>query len=250
MKQATKRIVRLVSDRPSGFFPSLAVAVVICCSMPSASAALDESPRWPQEVRPSNTAAAASFEGLRQLRRIYEHGLSWSTVYDYAEAVAWYRRAAAGGHPRAQVNLGILYLDGRGGAVTRNAKQAVVLFRRAADRGDAEGQFWMGVVYAGGEGVSQDEAQAVEWWRRAAEQGHAGAQNNAGWLLFRGSGVTRDGVEAYMWLSLAAARTSGESQRHTAARSDEVERELTPAQLAEAKKRAQEWLSRFETRKR
>lgn len=243
---------------------SLAVAAAIWLSTPSAGAALGGSPQWPPDVRPSTKAAAASLDGMKQLRQmaergdtqtqfelgyIYEHGLCWSTVPDYAEAVAWYRRAAARGHPRAQVNLGILYL-GRRGKAAKNPKQAVVLFRRAANRGDAEGQFWMGAVYEGGEGVSQDDAQAVEWWRKAAEQGHVGAQNNAGWLLFRGNGVTRDCIEAYKWLSLAAARTSGETKQHTAARRDEVGRAMSPAQVVEARRQAQEWLSRFEKRKR
>jgi TPR repeat protein len=64
---------------------------------------------------------------------MYERG--WGVVKDEAQAVAWYRKAAAQGNVNAQYNLGVMYAQGRG--VAKDKAQAVDWFRKAADQGDA-----------------------------------------------------------------------------------------------------------------
>jgi TPR repeat protein len=88
---------------------------------------------------------------------------------DYAEAVKWYRRAAEQGNTDAQMRLGVMYEDGRGG-------------------------------------LPQDDAEAAKWYRKAAEQGNVDAQATLGFRYERGQGVSQDYVLADMWLSLAAAK--------------------------------------------
>jgi TPR repeat protein len=51
---------------------------------------------------------------------------------DYAEAIKWYRLAAAQGYARAQANLGLMYLDGQG--VAKNLNEAERLLRLATDQ--------------------------------------------------------------------------------------------------------------------
>lgn len=55
-----------------------------------------------------------------------------------------------------------------------------------------------------------------------------------------GEGVPKDKVQAYKWFSLAA--TNGD--RPTAMLCDSLEKEVTPAQVTEAKKLANEWKSK------
>ena len=52
---------------------------------------------------------------------------------DEAEAVRWFRKAAAQNHPFAQNGLGVMYRDGRG--VTQDVAEAVRWFRKAAAQG-------------------------------------------------------------------------------------------------------------------
>jgi hypothetical protein len=85
---------------------------------------------------------------------------------------AW-RKAAEGGHAKAQFWLGISYARGKG--VAEDAVAAVELFKKAAAQGLAIAQSVLGVSYEQGEGVSQDFMAAAAWFAKAAAQDFAGA---------------------------------------------------------------------------
>ena len=93
-------------------------------------------------------------------------------------------------------------------------------------------------MYAGGDGVPKDTAQAVDWFRKAAESGDKDGQFNLGRVYARGEGVTRDYVAAYMWASLAAAQESGKVAKTVR---DDLEKRMSPTQIAEAQKLSREW---------
>ncbi len=65
-----------------------------------------------------------------------------------------YRLAADQGNAAGQVNLGVLYQEGRGG-LTKNERETARLFRLAADQGFAPGQVNLGRFYEEGRGGSQ-----------------------------------------------------------------------------------------------
>jgi uncharacterized protein len=58
----------------------------------------------------------------------------WGVAKDYAQALSWYRKAAATGNATAMSNLGVMYENGWG--VPRNDAQAVIWYRKAVDAGD------------------------------------------------------------------------------------------------------------------
>jgi hypothetical protein len=87
-------------------------------------------------------------------------------------------------------------------------------------------------------------ATALWLFGRLAEQGNADAQYNLGLMYNTGQGVPQDYVQAYMWLTLAAARfpASQAEWRGKAIRDrDEVAPKMTPEQIDEAQRLAQEW---------
>jgi hypothetical protein len=53
--------------------------------------------------------------------------------------------------------------------------------------------------------------------------------------------VPQDYVEAHMWLNLAASRERGAFQKAYASERDSLTDQMTPAQIAEAQRRAREW---------
>ena len=116
---------------------------------------------------------------------------------------------------------------------------AIREFRPLAEQGDAYAQFNVGLMYSEGEGVPQDYAKAAKWYSKAAGQEHAGAQVSLGRMYGEGLGVPQDYVRAYAWYDLAASRFSG-FDRAVKYR-NLVAAEMTPAQIAEAKKLAREW---------
>ena len=142
---------------------------------------------------------------------------------------------AESGDAEAQLNLGWIYHDGE--AVSEDSAIAAQWFRRAAEQGLADAQFWVGWMHDIGEGVPKDFAAAVTWYRRAAEQGDTDAQYNLGLKYRDGSGASKDLVAALMWLNLAASQGGPFAEKSR----DDLEKAMTPAQIAEARKLSQEW---------
>ena len=70
-------------------------------------------------------------------------------------------------------------------------------------------------------------------------RGYALAQAHLGLMYEHGYGVPRDPVMARMWLDLAVARAPSLSM--AVKLRDEVAAKMTPAQIAEAKRLAEEW---------
>lgn len=187
--------------------------------------------RTPRETQAALQESVRLREELRMLGRTAEQ-----------EGAQELRRQAELGDADAQYSLGVSYREGNG--VDRDYGRAVVWWRRSAGQGHASAQSALGFMYANGQGVSKDFAQAVEWYRRAAEQGIARARFNLGVLYANGQGVARDDVEAYKWMSLAAALEEAAAAR------DRLARQMTPARIAEAERRAREWTEAFENRQK
>ena len=81
---------------------------------------------------------------------------------------------------------------------------------------------------------------ALRHWAPLAQRGDGAAQFNLGRMYARGEGVQRDLPEAYKWFTLAAiaGRPEGDRARQT------LSRNMTPVQMAEGLRRAEEWRQR------
>jgi TPR repeat protein len=161
--------------------------------------------------------------------------------------IADLRVKANAGDANAQCNLGIAYRIGRSG-VPQDYAQAVAWWHKAAEQGDALAQYNLGHAYDIGTVVPQDFAEAAAWYRKAAEQGLADAQFNLGNAYRDGTGVPQDYVESHKWRNLAASRASAENQAEYAETRDAVAAKMTPAQIADAQTLAREWQAAFDAR--
>ena len=171
---------------------------------------------------------------------------AYLVAQDYTQAAAWYRKGADQGHADAQFLLGVSYSHGQG--VTQDYAQAAAWYLRAADQGRADAKRNLGLLYTTGRGVLQDYAQAVAWFRKGADEGDAGSMFSLGGMYSTGKGVPQDYVEGHKWRNLAAARADAKDQKEYADTRDALAKEMTPQQIAEAQKRASEWLAAFEKR--
>jgi hypothetical protein len=118
--------------------------------------------------------------------------------------------------------------------------RAFIEYRQLADGGDIQALHNLGVMYYNAYGVYRDYGKAMQCFLAAAEHGIAGAQNNVGFLYAQGQGVRQDFVRAHMWFDIAAAngeQTAIENRTIVAAR-------MSPSEIAEASKLAQEWLEK------
>jgi len=82
-----------------------------------------------------------------------------------------------------------------------------------------------------------DFSTAMRHWRPLADQGNPAAQSNLALMYFKGQGVSKDPAQAYMWASLSAARGHQEGVKNR----DSISKGMTPAQVADAQKRASAW---------
>ena len=69
--------------------------------------------------------------------------------------------------------LGYLAMEGLG--VRRNYAQALTWYRRAAAAGNSKAMLNIAYMYVHGLGVPQDNTTALRWYRRAAAAGNVGA---------------------------------------------------------------------------
>ncbi len=154
---------------------------------------------------------------------------------DFAEAAKWYRKAAEKGFAKAQYNLGVLYEIGQ--KVPRDDVEAAKWYQKAADQGLADAQYNIAGMYALGRGVPRNPKETFRYYNLAAEQGDALSRYNLAERYERAKDVDQDLVEAYKWHSLAA----DVGFKDGAAGRKNLEGKLNSQQLAEARKRVEEY---------
>lgn len=186
-------------------------------------------------------AAAAAGDATAQSGLGVRYAFGRGVMTNVAEAVKWWRKAAAQNDAIAQCSLGVCYSLGRG--LEKDYAEAVKWYRKAAGQNLPEGEYSLGACYEQGQGVVEDGAEAVKWFRKAAEQDHAQAQINLGVHYVTGLGVAKDEVEAYKWWFLAGEQGEEVARRNLT----KLEGELTREQVAEGKRRADEWLKAQKT---
>jgi TPR repeat protein len=168
----------------------------------------------------------------------FETGMDAYERGHYATAVSEWRLLAEEGNPSAQFYVGLLYDKGNG--VPQDYTVARMWYEKAAVQGYAMAQFYVGLLYDKGNGVPQDYTVARTWYEKAAARGYAMAQTNLGVLYRSGHGVPQDDIRAYMWFSLAATHLTGTLQKPAEDSRNKLARSMTPAQIAEAQRLAQQ----------
>jgi TPR repeat protein len=86
--------------------------------------------------------------------------------------------------------------------------------------------------------------EASDWFHKAAKQGSVTAQDSLGVMYVNGEGVQRDYVLAFMWFEIAIENVP-QSDPHWRSRlaefMAEIAVQMTPEQISEAQRRAQNW---------
>ena len=164
----------------------------------------------------------------------YQDGRDAFDRGDYSTALKEFEILVRQNDPRGQYALAVMYDIGEG--VLQSSKEAVKYYRLAAAQNFANAQNNLGVAYDRGEGVGTDYKEAMKWYLLAAERGNKDAPNNIGVLYMIGFGVPRSFAKAYTWFAIAGA---GDSE--AISNKNFVKKRLTPEQLVESQRRADEW---------
>jgi localization factor PodJL len=190
---------------------------------PKAAAALPATP----------SPAAAAVSGMQKLVAMANTGDSRAQLLlglkylegngvaaNEAESARWLSRAAQQGEPLAQYRLGTLYERGRG--LPASAQQATHWYELAAKQGNRKAMHNLAIAFAEGSGEPKDEVKAAMWFARAANLGLADSQFNLAVLYERGMGVKQSLVDAYKWYLIAAAQGDAESKTRAEALSTQI----------------------------
>ncbi len=178
------------------------------------------------------SASEGDSDAMYLLGMMYSEGHGVSV--NHLEAAQWFLKAAELGNHSAQFMLGAMYQAGQG--VTKTVQEAIRWWRKAAEQGNSMAQYNLGMMYAMGEGVHEDPLEARRWVEKAAQQGESRAFYNLG-VLYKAE--PKDYIQAHKWLSLSA--TNNEKVGKAKSMKAELERAMTPTQIAEAERQAREW---------
>ena len=164
-------------------------------------------------------------------------------AYERGDYLAAYRLClpwAQNGNRDAEFLIGLMYAEGHG--VRQSYAEAARWYQDAADDGQDAAENNLGQMYAGGRGVRRSLAQAATLYWRAADQGNHRAQYNLAVAYRDGKGVEQNDVRAYMWFTLSAT-ADRDPEVHDKARKerDDLAKEMTPAQIAQAEAEAATW---------
>jgi len=137
--------------------------------------------------------SAALAEDPSNPRLLHQMGRVLDIQGRYAEAEGFYRFAAASEYSGALVNLGFMYVTGKGRE--RDYKEAMKLYRRAADLGNLRARTNIGEMFQRGWSVDKNLDEAVLWYRLAAQNGWPNALDTMANLYLKGLDDDGRGVE-------------------------------------------------------
>jgi len=177
----------------------------------------------------SINAAALSGSSRAQLGLGLAYLNGAGVTEDDARAAHWLESSATAGDAVAQYWLATLFEHGKGEHA--DAAEAIRWYEAAALQGNLKAMYKLAVSYAEGWGTRQNYGEAARWFSRAAEYGFVNAQFNLGVLYEHGYGVPQSLLDSYKWYALAAAQ----GDKDSAARVEALSSQLSADDLATAK---------------
>jgi TPR repeat protein len=197
----------------------------------------------PPDVEAAWTAARVKAEAGDPAAQFALGTMLYYGTPDTAQAIEWFRKAAATGHAPAEFQMGQLHDFGFG--VTQDDGLALAWYRKAADHGLPAARRAVGEFYQKGRAVTADVVEAVRWFRLAADGDDLRAQYLLGQAYFDGAGVPRDYASAYVWFTVAAGQTPlPDNRKQLIELRNIAAARMTPEQAAEAARRAASWKPR------
>lgn len=155
-----------------------------------------------------------------------EKALQLIKEWEYDEAYRMLLRLANRGEAKAMLELGMLYVRGRG--VNKNEATALEWFRKAAELGNSPAQFNLGLSYNEGLGVPRNLETAIYWYSKAAENGNEDAHVNLAHLYAGNYGVKLDVEKAIHHIcAFDKGREGMLASRHLSALKSAIKKELS-----------------------
>ena len=143
------------------------------------------------------------------------------------------------GDRQAMLEAGVALLEGQ---ITAAPGKAEALLHPLAESGNTQARLWLGRAYRDGlGGMEKNTQKSFTCFEQAAgrEGMNPEAQLELGKAYMRGIGTDRNLIAAYMWTSLSADQEGGWTRKAVQQR-NELQKQLTPAQLEKAQELVQQ----------
>ena len=178
------------------------VACVLLCGFGPTVWAQDDGAAAPTLAELRAKADRGDVRAMVEVAQRYDWGNDGETEQDFAEARAWYEKAAAKGDVYAGYQIAGMLKEGRG--VAADATQAFSWMKRAAEAGLAAAQLEVAAMHENGEGTPKNLVEALRWFEKAAVLGDAEGMYRAGLAHTEGRGTKKDVVAGAKWLQRAS----------------------------------------------
>jgi TPR repeat protein len=119
-------------------------------------------------------ATEGPVQAAEQFKLAVQYHTGQNLQQNSEQAIHWYEQAAQQGHPKAQVNLGVILCEGY--ATPKEFERGLHWLQKAAEQGEINAQYKIGCLYLEGTKLSKDLTLARHWLKKAADAGHADAQ--------------------------------------------------------------------------
>lgn len=156
------------------------------------------------DAQPSLVTRAAQGDPKSEAELAYNYDMGIDVPVDKKRALMLLESAAQKGYPRAEDNLGALYMNG-GDGVSANSQEAVAWTIKAADQGLVSAEARLASIYDQGLcGQQKNDDEALRWYEAAAK---GGDENSMKWMSNRyssGIRVPKDFQKGLAWALLPA----------------------------------------------
>jgi hypothetical protein len=128
----------------------------------------------------------------------------------------------------------------KGELIHADPKKAIYYYDLAIKQNDPISQYRLGLMYESGTGVKKNLGKAFALYNKAANQDFVKAQFSLGLLYRDGRGTKKSIIHAYKWFDIASKRWK---HANAMAAEKKIEKEMSIAQLEEAKLLVENWLN-------
>lgn len=170
----------------------------------------------------------------------YGQGILAYKDKDYEKAYNLWLPLATNGDPKAQNALGFLYRKGLG--VEADIAKSRQWYTRSAAQGDFVGVYSLADIARETAQTQKEKTEVIRLMMKSAMQNYGRAQLALAEISLQGDGVKVSASEAYFWATLASVNKLKGAKEII----DKLDTELSEDIRQAQKKRAEEWLTRFQ----
>lgn len=132
----------------------------------------------------------------------FKKGITLNSNKQYREALPYLTQAAEKNHAQASYILYVMYSNGLGGTIDKEASNKWL--RKSAELGYADAEHYLGHVYQNGDGVTKSNSLALEWFLKAATKNDTESMYHYAIALHNGQDIEQNQDEAYQWFEKLA----------------------------------------------